>query len=170
MPDKNNTNLGLASCFLYNTLIAEWSIKTQHKTCRQPKRRYFWWFLSKATLFVLGGTGEGEFGIKRENIGVLARFGLFLVGIKPFPASGSPTAEFASKCERRQGLPCRVLIAIPLPSEKAPRKRSFKLRRDTAVSRKRESYGWICKQMRTTARHALPRTYRDTPAKWKGTT
>ena len=31
--------------------------------------------------------------------------------------------------------------------------------------RKRESYGWICKQMRTTARRALPRTYRDTSAK-----
>ena len=26
-------------------------------------------------------TGEGEFGIKRENIGVLAGFGLFLAGI-----------------------------------------------------------------------------------------
>ena len=32
-------------------------------------------------MFVLGGTGEGEFGIKRGNIGVLARFGLFLAGI-----------------------------------------------------------------------------------------
>ena len=31
--------------------------------------------------FVLGGTGEGEFGIKRENIGVLAGFGLFLTGM-----------------------------------------------------------------------------------------
>ena len=31
--------------------------------------------------------------------------------------------------------------------------------------RKRESLGWICKQMRTTARRALPRTHRDTSAK-----
>ena len=34
-------------------------------------------------MFVLGGTGEGEFGIKRGNIGVLAGFVLFLAGI-PF--------------------------------------------------------------------------------------
>ncbi len=27
-------------------------------------------------------TGEGEFGIKRGNIGVLAGFGLFLAGIR----------------------------------------------------------------------------------------
>ena len=32
-------------------------------------------------MFVLGGTGEGEFGIKRGNIGVLAGFVLFLAGI-----------------------------------------------------------------------------------------
>ena len=30
-------------------------------------------------------TGEGEFGIKRENIGVLAGFGLFLAGIGSVP-------------------------------------------------------------------------------------
>ena len=30
-------------------------------------------------------TGEGEFGIKRENIGVLAGFGLFLAGIAIIP-------------------------------------------------------------------------------------
>ena len=32
-------------------------------------------------MFVLGGTGEGEFGIKRGNIGVLAGFVLFFAGI-----------------------------------------------------------------------------------------
>ena len=37
-------------------------------------------------MFVLGGTGEGEFGIKRGNIGVLAGFGLFLAGIAAIQA------------------------------------------------------------------------------------
>ena len=134
-------------------------------------------------MFVLGGTGEVEFDIKRGNSDVLAGFGLFLPdisrfpqagvprldlqanandgkaclaayssrylcqvkrhhvptpscfdAIQPFPASGSPSAGFASKCERRQGKPCRVLIAIPLPSEKAPRKRgAFSLGRGDAI-------------------------------------
>ena len=39
-------------------------------------------------MFVLGGTGEVEFDIKRGNSGVLARFGLFLTDISRFPQAG----------------------------------------------------------------------------------
>ena len=74
-------------------LIAEWSLKTRHKTCRQQKRCYFRWFLPKATLFVLGGTGEVEFDIKRGNSGVLAGFGLFLPDISRFPQAGVPRLD-----------------------------------------------------------------------------
>ena len=59
MPAKNNPNLGLAA----------------------TKTSLFSMISVEGDFVRTGCTGEGEFGIKRGNIGVLAGFVLFLTGI-----------------------------------------------------------------------------------------
>ena len=74
MPAKDNTNLGLAAYFQANTLLAD----------RNPNRirleAVFSMLYGKSALVVFV-YNFCRLGIKRGNIGVLAGFKLFLVGI-----------------------------------------------------------------------------------------
>ena len=97
MPAKNNTNLGLAACFQTNTLFRNRHIRMYHVVCAPRlslKNTPQYLQATKTSLISMISvegdfvrtccTGEGTFGIKRGNIGVLAGFGLFLAGITQY--------------------------------------------------------------------------------------